>query len=48
MFIYLKVVGSYRVVKDISGFIEHFLRPNLFASCNNTFSKWWENVKDGL
>jgi hypothetical protein len=19
-----------------------FLRPNLFASCNNTFSKWWE------
>jgi hypothetical protein len=25
-----------------------FLRPNLFAICNNTFSKWWGNVKDGL
>jgi hypothetical protein len=26
-----------------------FLRkPNLFAICNNTFSKWCESVKDGL
>jgi hypothetical protein len=23
-------------------------RPNLFAICNNIFSKWWESVKDGL
>jgi hypothetical protein len=23
-------------------------RPNLFAVCYNTFSKWWESVKDGL
>jgi hypothetical protein len=22
-----------------------FLRPNLFASCNNTFSKWWEVLR---
>jgi hypothetical protein len=30
-------------------FIIFFLRrPNLFAICNNTFSKWWESVKDGL
>jgi hypothetical protein len=21
-------------------------RPNLFAVCNNTFSKWWEGNKD--
>jgi hypothetical protein len=26
-----------------------FLRKsNLFAIYNNTFSKWWESVKDGL
>jgi hypothetical protein len=23
-------------------------RLDLFAICNNTFSKWWESVKDGL
>jgi hypothetical protein len=29
--------------------ITFFLRrPNLFAICNNTFSKWWESVKDVL
>jgi hypothetical protein len=24
--------------------ISNFLRPNLFAICNNIFSKWWESV----
>jgi hypothetical protein len=24
------------------GLIFFFERPNLFAICNNTFSKWWE------
>jgi hypothetical protein len=23
-------------------------RPNVFEISNNTFSKWWESVKDGL
>jgi hypothetical protein len=25
-----------------------FKKTQLFAICNNTFSKWWESVKDGL
>jgi hypothetical protein len=34
--------------KPIKLFFLFFLRrPNLFAICNNTFSKWWESVKDG-
>jgi hypothetical protein len=26
-------------------FFFFFFRPNLFASCNNTFSKWWEVLR---
>jgi hypothetical protein len=33
---------------QVGTFFIYFLRrPNLFAICNNTFSKWWESVKDG-
>jgi hypothetical protein len=41
------VVGSIYVIPPFTPFLlccKFFFveRPNLFAICNNTFSKWWE------
>jgi hypothetical protein len=39
---YLSSVLEYGYMATAGRF---FMRPDLFASCNNTFSKWWEGVK---
>jgi hypothetical protein len=40
------VQSSYRNSGCVTVFLFLFSwRPNLFASCNNTFSKWWEGLR---